>query len=387
VKSRRLPGMLILAGAAAACYLFWFWREQSRPGMGHYLRGMDYLVARDPLRAESEWLLGVKEDPTEYHCYAQLGDYYSEVRHLPAAAECYAIACRLAPHNGSLFLRLAAVEKELGRADPARAAAQRASQLLPNNAEALGLYGTLLAESRSRPAALAALRRAHALAPENRDYLIALVNTELDSFNYAGVEQDLAPYLRTHPNDAEACYMMAVVYNQKPRTPQNLHTAIDFAQRALAGIPADARAYTVLGQLYLDAGRPRDALRVCTAGRRAAPHAEGNLRALMDCYTRLGQSAERASVAAALQKVLARHDRINHLTSVMSFDHQNTAAGLELAHLEEEEGRYARAQAFYEQLVRQAPDDPRLRHALSGFYQRRGSPDKARRALRPQFIP
>src|SRR5438132_708045 len=158
--------MLILGGAAAAFYLFWFWREQSRPGMRYYLRGMDYLVARDPLRAEREWLSGVKEDPTEYHCYAQLGDYYSEVRHLPAAAECYAIACRLAPPNGSLFLRLAEVEKALGRADPARAAAQRASHLMPNDADAMGLYGMLLAESRNRPAALAVLRRAHAAAPE-----------------------------------------------------------------------------------------------------------------------------------------------------------------------------------------------------------------------------
>ena len=119
-------------------------------------------------------------------------------------------------------------------------------------------------------------------------------------------------------------------------------------------MPADARVYTVLGQLYLDADQPWDALRVCTAGRRAAPHAEGVLRALMDCYARLGQSAERASVAAVFQKVLASHDRINHLTYVMSFDHQNTAAGLELARLEEEEGRYARAQAFYEQLVRRS---------------------------------
>jgi Flp pilus assembly protein TadD len=94
-----------------------------------------------------------------------------------------------------------------------------------------------------------------------------------------------------------------------------------------------------------------------------------------------------ASVAAVLQKVLARHDRINHLTYVMAFDHQNTSAGLELAHLEEEEGRYSQARAFYEQLVRQAPNDPRLRQALAGFYQRMGSPDKARRARQPQFIP
>ena len=135
-------------------------------------------------------------------------------------------------------------------------------------------------------------------------------------------------------------------------------------------MPADARAYTLLGQLYLDSDRVQDALRVYTAGRRIAPNSEGMLRGLMDCYTRLGQTNEAASVSATFQQMLARHDRISHLTHVMGFNHHNTTAGLELAKLVEADGRYAQARTYYEQLARQAPNDPRTRRALAGFYER-----------------
>jgi tetratricopeptide (TPR) repeat protein len=369
-RLRRLSALVIVIGVAAAGYLSWFWREQSRAGMRHYFKGMEYLTAHYPVQAEKEWLQGVKEDPAEYHCYEQLGDYYTEVLRPEKAAEYYAAATRRAPGNGSLFLRLAAAERKSGQADRARAAARRAFELLPNDADAAGLDGLLLAESRNRPAALAALRQAHRLRPGDRRYFIAMVNTELDSLDFAAAERDLWPYLQAHPRDADACYMMAVIDNQKPRTPQNLRTAIDFAQRALAGMPADVRAYTLLGQLYLDSDRVPDALRVYTAGRRIAPNSEGMLRGLMDCYTRLGKTNDAASVSATFQQVLARHDRISHLTHVMGFNHHNTTAGLELARLVEADGRYEQARAYYEQLASQAPNDRRTRQALLGFYAR-----------------
>jgi tetratricopeptide (TPR) repeat protein len=385
--TRLLAGILILAGSAAAVFLVVFWRETARPGMRHYLRGMELMTARYPLEARREWLRGIQEDPTEYHCYEQLGDYLSAVGQFSEAVECYELACHLAPRNGSLFSRLATAERRRGRRQQAMTAARRAAELMPEDADAAGEYGLLLAESRNRPAALAMLRRAHRLRPTDRRYFLALVNTELDSLEFAGVEQDLAPYLRAHPQDADACYLMAVVYNQKPRTPANLSSAIDFGERALAGMAEDVRACTLLGQLYLDAGRPRDALRVFTAGRRAAPTAEGILRGLADCYTQLGDRSAAAAVNAEFQKVLARRDRIVHLTHVMGFNHHDTTAGLELARLVEVDGRLTQARAYYEQLVRQAPSDPRPRHALAGFYKRMGELDRARQALQPTFTP
>src|SRR5579871_2834830 len=109
-RARRLAALVLLMGAAAAGYLAWFWHEQSRPGMRHYFKGMEYLTAHYPVQAEKEWLRGVKEDPGEYHCYEQLGDYYTVLLRPGRAAQFYAAATRRAPGNGSLFLRLAAAE-------------------------------------------------------------------------------------------------------------------------------------------------------------------------------------------------------------------------------------------------------------------------------------
>lgn len=362
--------IVLLIGAGAMGYLAWFWREQSRPGVRHYFRGMEYLTAHYPLLAEREWLRGVREDPAEYHCYEQLGDYYTEILRPEKAAEFYSAAARRAPGNGSLFLRLAAAERKSGRPDQARAAARRAFELLPGDADAAGLYGLLLAEARDRPHALAALRQAHRLRPGDRQYLIALVNTEMDTLDFAVAERDLGPYLRSHPRDSEACYMMAVIDNQKPRTAENLRAATEYARRALAGMATDVRAHTILGQLYLDSDRVQDAHRVYAGGLRIAPNSEAMLRGLAVCSSRLGRPDEAAALTATLQKVLARHDRIDHLTHVMGFNHFDTTAGLELARLVEEDGRYQQARAYYEQLYRQAPHDPRTGRALASFYAR-----------------
>jgi Flp pilus assembly protein TadD len=377
----------VLIAVGAALSLLGTWRQTSRPGMRHYLRGMEFMTARYPVEAEQEWLRGVRADPSEYHCYEQLGEYYAAVMRPETAVEYYSRACRLAPRDGALFTRLAALERRIGRTDQARNAARRAYELLPNDADAAGAYGILLAESRNRPAALAVLRRAHALRPGDRPLFLAMVRTELDSLDFAGVERDLTPYLRSHPADTDACFTMALVYNQKPRTPENLRIAIDYARRALPGMPRDPRIYTLLGQLYLDSNQTAEALRIYATGHQAVPNAEGMLRGQADCYTRLGRMDKVASVTPELRTLLARHDRISYLTHRMGFNHHDTTAGLELARLVEKDGQFPKARAYYEQLVRQAPDDPRTRSALAGFYRRMGWPDRARVALQPQFIP
>jgi Flp pilus assembly protein TadD len=71
----------------------------------------------------------------------------------------------------------------------------------------------------------------------------------------------------------------------------------------------------------------------------------------------------------------------------MGYNHRDTASGLELARLVERDGRLTQARAYYEQLVRQAPGDARLRSALAGFYQRMGWRQKAERAREPSFVP
>lgn len=386
-RKRLVVVFALAATATALAFSYLNWRDWSRPGQRHYRRGLELMAAHDPGRALDEWTRGIAEDPRDPACFEMVGDFYAQSQKFGEAAGLYEHATQLSPRNGELHSKLANAFRNLGRQQQALAAAEKAAQLLPKDADAVGRYGLLLKAAKRRPEALATLRQAEVLRPHTRLFFMALVDLEMDTLQMDQAERDLQGYLREHPDDPEACFRMAAVYNRKRRTPENVKLAMQYAEKSLLGLKADARPYTLLGQLYLDAGKPAEALKYYQTGHQIAPTAESLLRGLADCYTRLGRTKELASVSAEYQDLLKRHDRIDHLTHVMSFNPKDITSGLELALLTEQEGLIGKAEAYYEQLVRQAPKDPRTRQALSGFYGRAGRQDLAKRALEPDFLP
>jgi protein O-GlcNAc transferase len=379
-RARWRSALWLAAISAAAVYGLWFWWQYAHPGMTHYRQGMDYAAAHQWDMAEREWQQGIKEDPTFPGCYEKLGDLYQEGRNYPAAAAKYAAAAKLSPRDGTLFLRLARVQQKINDVQAAAAAARRAAALLPGDADANSLYGELARQIGDMPEALAATRRARNLQPDDPTILHALVLLELDTLDMAGAERDLTPWLQAHPDDAEACYSMGVVYNHKPRTPDNLQAGMDYARRAVAGLPRNPQAYVVLGQFYLDAKRPKDALQTYLAIAGSQPNNEAILNSLVDCYNRLARPDQAGKVAARLKIVGVRHQRINSLKRALNINPSNVDAGLELPRLEEEDGDREAAHADYVRILRQAPNDPRTHAGLAAFYRRAGRPDIAERA-------
>ncbi|HET6382122.1 MAG TPA: tetratricopeptide repeat protein [Armatimonadota bacterium] len=379
--------MSLLLVISAAIYFFSFWRAWNRPGMKYYLKGMDYMSAHQPAQAEVEWIKGAEADPEDYHCFEELGDYYSSVLRTQEAAACYDRAVTLHPTDGRLYLRLAGAHQALGDFKGAARAASSAVALLPDDSDAVGLYGILEAKIKDRSKAVAALKRACALAPKNGHYRLALALAEMDALEIQAAEPDLRLYLSDHPGDPEASYYMCVIYNQKPRTPENIRTAIGFAKTAIAGRPKDIRGYLALGQLYLDAGKPRLALNSFLESAKIQPNSEGALNGIEDSYTRLGLTRQRLAAAQALQDVVTRHDEIAHLKHVMGYNHFDTAAGLQLAALEDQDGNEKQAITYYEQLILQAPHDMRPRRGLSAVYKKIGEPRLAAIALRVDMLP
>jgi tetratricopeptide (TPR) repeat protein len=377
--------LVILAGAAVALGLYW--RHWSRPGQQHYRRGLELMSARDPAGALQEWTLGIESDPTDPACFEMVADFYAEGEKFGQAAALYERATQLSPKDGELFGKLADCFRRLGRQKQAVAAAEKAAKLLPQDGPTVGRYGLLLKGAKRRMEALEALRRSNRLTPNTQLFFMAMVDLELEMLQIDQAERDLTTYLKAHPDDAEAHLRMADVYNRKRRTPETLRLATDHAEKAVKGLDHDTRAYTLLGQLFLAQNRTEEALRLYTEAHQRHPTAESLLRGLADCYTRLGRSRELAAVSAEYQQVLKRHDRIDHLTHLMSFNPRDVNHGLELARLSEEEGMIGKAQDYYEQFVRQDPKAERTRKALSGFYARAGRPDLARRALQPTFLP
>ncbi len=377
-----LAAVLLACGAA-----FWSWRQTHRPGQAWYQKGMADMAAGRTTDAEQDWLQGVHADPQAAECYGQLGDLYLQQKRYHEAALEYEAAAKITPDDSTLFLRLNRAELGDHNLKAALAASKRAAQLRPDDPDAWGLYGLVAVKGSDEGTALAALSRALNLRPNDADYLLPLVRVKIDRLDMDGAEHDLSPYVRLHPTDPEACFLMATLINQKPHTPENVQTALDYARRAQAGLPDDRRVVSLLGDILMNANRPAEALPFFQAGLRQVPNAEPMLQGLVTCYTRLGQPQKAAPFAAQLQAITIRRQTIDHVKELVAFNPASIETRLRLAYLQEEDGDFDDAASSYQKAVQQAPHDPRARPALAAFYRRRGRPDLAAQALHPEFIP
>lgn len=372
VAKRLLTALCLLVGFAAIGLAAWSWRQSMRPGRIHFERGLDYASAKQIPQAEQEWLAGIRQDPGFPDNYAQLGDLYAALGRFPQAAARYETATKLTPNDGTMFLRLARADEAAGRQEAALTAAGRAAALRPEDAEALGYYGILAAKLNRPETALPPLTRAYALAPDDADDLIYLVRVEFQRHDLLGAERDLTPFVQRHPDDAEACYLMASLWEQKPQAPGVLQTALDYARRAHAGSPRNEQACVLLGQISLEAQDPAGALPLFQQAQRTAPFSQDVLHGLMTCYARLGRPALAAQTAAILNAAVSRHTQISLLQDKLRLHPGDTTAALEAARLEEEDKNLPLAETYYRQAAHHAPQDARAQAALAGFLRRAG---------------
>jgi cytochrome c-type biogenesis protein CcmH/NrfG len=369
-QRRVLVPLLLVVIAAALGVTAWSWHQSSRPGAVHLRAGQEAEAAHQDAQAEQEWQQGVQEDPRFSDNYAQLGDLYLRQLRFPEAVKEYQAAVKLSPNDPVLYLHLH--HALLGAHDPeaALAAIRRASQLQPNDADAAGLTGVLAARMQNRPVALSALRRAHQLKPEDMDYALELARQEMDSLDMAGAERDLTAFLKTHPDNGEANRLMALLYKQKPPTPANIQAALKLANRARQALPESPDVYLLLGQLLLSAEQPKEALQAFQTAHTLNPQAPEILSGLVTCYTRLHDPARAAAAAATLQALTARSDRLEHLKTAVRRNPADNVSRLALARLEEESGDFPSAAGDFVEAVRKSPNDPQARAALSAFYAR-----------------
>ncbi len=369
---RHLIAFFLLVGFAALSLATWSWRQSTRPGRVHFERGLDFAAAKQMSQAEQEWLAGVRQDPGFPDNYAQLGDLYSALGQFPQAAAQYEAAIKLTPNDGTLFLRLARADEAAGRHEAALTAASRAASLRPEDAEALGYYGILAAKLNRPETALPPLTHAHAHVPDDADDLIYLARVEIQLHDLSGAERDLTPFVQRHPDNAEACYLMAYLWDQKPQAPGVLQTALDYARRAQAGAPGNADANILLGQILLEAGQPAQALPAFRQAQVLSPNSVPTLHGLLRCYTILGWHVQAARTKAALDATQSRWVHMGHASDLLLANPSDIAALLEMARLREENGDRALALSYYRQAAHQAPQDARAQAALDGFLRRRG---------------
>ena len=367
---RLLVPLLLLVILAAAGVFAWFWQQSHRPGEVHLEKGMQAADAQQYALAEQEWKQGIQADPDFPDDYAQLGDLYLHHQRFSEAVTEYQSALRLTPQDGYLFVRLYWAQLGAHRMADALVSARRAAEILPDNGDVAGLYGMLAARRGDRPAALRALRRAHALRPADQNFLRELARQEMDSLDMAGAERDVRALLAQNPSDGEANRLLGLLYKQKPPTPENMKTALTLARRAVAAQPDSPDTHLLLGQLTLNVGSPAGALAEFQKAQALNPDSQEVLSGIVTSETQLHQPALAAQTAAILQRVTSRRNQIEHLKTTVQINPADTASRLTLARLEEDSGNLTAAAEDYEEMIRRTPADPRVQAARTAFYRR-----------------
>jgi tetratricopeptide (TPR) repeat protein len=375
---------IAIAAITIACYTFW---QQMRPGMTHFRQGMAYAAAGRADLAEQEWKEGIKQDPAFLSCYLALGHAYDLQKRCQDSAKVYELAAQEFPANGNLYLDLSHADLCAGDSDGVESAGRRAAELLPANAVAQGEYAEVESSLNHYSNALWAAQRAHNLDPANRTYLLELVRQEAWKGDLTQAKQDLSGYLAAHPDDGWANHTMALIDQRLPHTPALFNEAVQYEEHAHSLMPQDVRVSSTLGQLYLQAGRTKEALAIYQEGLKANPASAQMAKGLLACYSRLGDTQQADQAGVLVNQIDSRLSRMVFLHDELVGNPDNISAALELAQLYQKNEDYEGAYQVYAKLVRQMPLNSRARTALAGFWQKRHRPDLAAQALNPSFIP
>jgi len=275
---------VIAIGAGA----YWSRQQLGRPGVDHDSRATTALAANDTATAEREWQAGIKEDPQFPDSYSKLGDLYMKAHRFKEAIALYQKAITLSPNDGTIDYRLSFAEVNSGDSEAAVTAARTATQLLPNDVTAVRQLGVVAAHAGHGDIAYAAFRPAHELDPTNRTDLLNLSTQGLFEPDLPYDRQELKIFVAAHPDDYQAWYLLSATDERLPRTPSILAEAVEAGEHALTGLPGDIRLIRVLGELYLAANRPADALKTYRKGLASKPDSNEMLHGIAISQERLG---------------------------------------------------------------------------------------------------
>lgn len=380
--------VVVLAGGVGALVnLLISYREFDRPGIKYYAKGMQDMNSHHILLALSDWRQGIKQDPSSWQCYEQMGLFYQKTLHYSTSTKYLLKATKLHPNDVGLQLELVTSAQKAGRVDIAESAAKKAASLAPKNIKVLKAYALIEQEMHNRGEAILLMHRALKLAPTDSSILLALVNEEMNNMQMSAAQNDLMPYLKSHPTDGEACYMMAVIYNQKAQTPENVNTAMRYAIRAGKASPNDIRPYILVGQILVNTNHYRKALKVFQSGFHIDPQSSGILNGLRICYAHLKDTSDQQKVAKYFDKVLSWQNEASELKLRLGSNPGDWKLGLKLADTEDKLGKFSKAILYYKLMIIQNPKNQVARKAFSAFYLEHGQKRLAKLALQPGYVP
>jgi len=220
------------------------------------LAGLESQLA-PPLRtslasATQELLAAELTDADRPESHLNIGLLQVRAGQAVAAEDAYRTALRLDPRFVPALVNWADLDRMRGQGAAAEDKLRQAVATEPDNADAWHALGLALVRRRAMPDAMAALRRAHELAPENARYAYVYAVGLNGTGDPAQAMAVLEQAQRRHPGDHELLTAAIAIARDSGDMPAALRYA-----RALAALDPQDRALRQLIEQWEDGRRPQ----------------------------------------------------------------------------------------------------------------------------------
>lgn len=233
-----------------------------------------------------------------------LASAYEANKQTPEALEVLREAIARFPLEERLYADLATICLDHNAIPLGLEVLEAGTKNLPKSARLQTLLGVLHARAEQRDKAETAFKTAERLAPEAGFGRVGLAVAMLES----GAVDEAVKLLREQkqriPNDARVNLTLAQALLQKDSSPAELREAQALLRGLIARQPANARAHSLLGKLYLRREETSNAARALETAIRLDPADRNSTYQLMTVYRKQGRIREATALQGKVQKLL-----------------------------------------------------------------------------------
>jgi predicted Zn-dependent protease len=282
----------------------------------HLEAGAQHLQAGRLQEAEAAWLAAKQLTPDNPNVWRGLSALYRAQGRMPEAHEAVNRLADLVPKEPHLLCEFVAEElrrSPQGMYEATARDAERAATLEPNCVRALTLAGETAKRKGDDKRAIAYLRRAAQVKPEDVPLTLHLINTMLEANDAAGALETAQELTRRYPGYAQGYALIGVAAGAFPKDRLLGHQVEEALKTALRLEPTNALAHARLGQFYNTGGDPRRALPHLQAALLLYYDRTSLLFQLSQAYRAQGDTAAAERLFRAFQRISAQENQLSAL--------------------------------------------------------------------------
>ena len=306
-----------------------------------------------PHDARQRLLAVLKEQPRNLDVLYEFAQLELGVKRPQEAVRLLEKARSLSPSSLAPNLMLVDVYLDLGDKQKALDIAKDTQASNRENLQALASLGRAYLAVGNRGLAKENFRRLSQLAGFNADWQQHAAVNLIRAGDHEGARYSLDKALLSKPGYLPALLLRA----RLELSAGNLDAAEAQARALVAQYPREASVHQLLGEIAMQRQRPADAVAAFT---QAYNHKKSTVHAI-DVYNAYGRSGDANKAFLFMQTWIAAHPADLAARRVLAVGHTNA-------------GQLAKAQAQYEYLIRQSPNDASLLNDLAYLLLRQGKP-------------